>query len=66
MLKPFYYWDFPLSNHQSFAKVRIGNVMNELKSIRNERDNDKTYKKLRENANKKYGNMRSSLGFAGS
>lgn len=40
-------------------------MLNELKNIRYERDNDKTYKKLRETAQKKFGHMRSSLGFAG-
>ena len=36
-----------------------------LKEIRKDRDGDKTYKKQKELAQKKYGHMRSSLGFAG-
>ena len=65
MLKQNYYWDFPLSQYHSFTEQRQDNMLNELKNIRYERDNDKTYKKLRETAQKKFGHMRSSLGFAG-
>lgn len=39
-------------------------VQQSLKDIRKERDMDKTYRKQREVALKKYGHMRSSLGFA--
>lgn len=64
-MKPNYYWDFPLSNYHSYTSKRQDDVLESLKAIRDERDNDKTYKKLREKANMKYGHMRSSLGFAG-
>lgn len=38
--------------------------MNELKEIRAERDQDRTYKKQAQVAKEKFGNMRSSLGFS--
>jgi len=40
--------------------------MENLQAIRAERDNDKQYKKQRDIAAKKYGHMRSSLGFENS
>jgi hypothetical protein len=58
-------WDFPLSKHHAGKETRKANVLNELASIRAERDTDKAYKKLRDTALKKFGHMRSSLGFAG-
>ena len=58
-------WDFPLKKHMSGKEQRKANVLNELAEIRAERDVDKTYKKLRDTALKKFGHMRSSLGFSG-
>ena len=58
-------WDFPLKQHHAGKEHRKANVLSELADIRAERDTDKTYKKLRETALKKFGHMRSSLGFSG-
>jgi len=65
MMKPNYKWDFPLSNYTSYTSKRQDDVLDSLRVIRKERDNDKTYKKMKERATQKYGHMRSSLGFAG-
>jgi WD40 repeat protein len=63
MLNPDYKWDFPLKNYSSFTESRQTDQMDTLKDIREERDQDRTYKKQALVAKEKYGNMRSSLGF---
>ena len=50
MLKANYYWDFPLSSYTNLTAKRQDDMLESLKDIRTERDNDKTYKKLRETA----------------
>ena len=65
MFKSKLHWNFPLKNHHAGKDKRKANVLNDLAAIRAERDTDKTYKKLRETALKKYGHLRSSLGFSG-
>ena len=64
MFKQNYLWDFPLNNYEALTAERQTKVSHDLREIRKERDMDKTYKKQRELAIKKYGHMRSSLGFA--
>ena len=63
MLNPNYKWDFPLSQYTSYTETRQLLQMDQLKEIRAERDQDRTYKKQALQAKEKYGNMRSSLGF---
>ena len=65
MFKSKLIWNFPLKKHHAGKESRKATVLGELANIRAERDTDKTYKKLRETALKKFGHMRSSLGFAG-
>lgn len=65
MLKPNYYWDFPLNQYHAETRERQSNVLGSLVEIREEREKDKTYKKQKEVAHRKYGHLRSSLGFAG-
>lgn len=63
MLNPDYKWDFPLREYSSYTVSRQADQMDQLKDIRAERDQDRTYKKQALVAKEKYGNMRSSLGF---
>jgi hypothetical protein len=53
MLKSDYRWDFPLSKYQSYTKTRLDVQKDKLQAVRAERDDDKTYKKLRDNARNK-------------
>lgn len=64
MFKQNYLWDFPLNSHEEMTTDRQTRVQQTLKEIRKDRDQDKTYRKQKEIALKKYGHMRSSLGFA--
>jgi WD40 repeat protein len=45
MLNSDYKWDFPLSEYSSFTESRQNNQMDQLREIRAERDQDRTYKK---------------------
>lgn len=58
-------WEFPLVHHDSTHNNRKREVEKALEELRKDRNQDKAYKKKLEQAEKKYGHMRSSLGFAG-
>lgn len=60
-----YVWDFPVDNFDNGIEDRKFKVQEKLKAARKERDEDKAYKKQRDLAQRKYGHLRSSLGFSG-
>lgn len=64
MMQKKYNWNFVLNNYESKRDERKVKVESSLLQIRQARDEDKAYKRGREDILKKYGDARSSLGFA--
>lgn len=64
-MKSDYRWDFPMSRYKSYTNTRIGVQREKLREIRAEREEDKTYKKLKENAMNKIKSTQSNLAATG-
>jgi hypothetical protein len=45
MMKPNYYWDFPLSKYEASKEVRREKIDQEFEEVKRIRKNQKTYKK---------------------
>ena len=57
MMKPNYYWDFPLANYDDSKEDRDNKIDAQFEEVRRIRKNQKTYKKQAEQVAAKYGNM---------
>lgn len=65
MMKSDYRWYFPMSRYQSYTQTRLGVQREKLREVRADREDDKTYKKLKENAMNKIKSTQSNLASTG-
>lgn len=64
-MKSNYLWDFPLHSHRSQQQQRQSQVQDELKKLRDDRNEDRTYKKQAFQAIARIAHKTTSLGFMG-